>query len=249
MSLDLLPAARVAPWTAMPSQTQCTTCPVRESALCGSMCDQELRALNAIGRRRIVRAGQVVCWVGDQASAFANVVRGTLKLSAMTADGREQIVGLLFPGDFVGQLFSDKTDLTVTAITETDLCSYSRTAFEALLDDHPRLERMLLKRTLTSLNEAQDRMLTLGRKTAQERVAGFIQSLAKRSGCEQPDGTIHVAIPVSRGEMADYLGLTIETVSRQITRLRAASIIAFADGNRDCRILDAHQLEDMVNPI
>lgn len=249
MSLDVLPAARAAPWTAAPSQTQCATCPVRESALCGSMNDDELRALNGLGRRRIIRAGQVVSWIGDQASAFANVVRGTLKVTAMTADGREQIVGLLFPGDFVGQLFSDKTDLTVTAITETDLCSYSRTAFEALLDDYPRLERMLLKRVLASLNEAQDRMLTLGRKTAQERVAGFIQSLARRSGRDQADGSVHVAIPVSRGEMADYLGLTIETVSRQITRLRAASIIAFADGNRDCRILSPAQLDAMVNPI
>ena len=249
MSLDVLPAARAATWTAAPSQNRCAACPVRESALCGSMSDQELGALSTLGRRRIIRAGQVVSWVGDQASAFANVVRGTLKVTAMTVDGREQIVGLLFPGDFVGQLFSDKTDLTVTAIVDTDLCSYSRVAFEALLDDHPRLERALLKRVLASLNDAQDRMLTLGRKTAQERVAGFIHSVAKRSGSTQADGSVHVAIPISRREMADYLGLTIETVSRQVTALRAASVITFADGKRDCRILDPERLEDMVNPI
>lgn len=249
MSLDLLPVARAAPWEATPPQSQCANCPVRESALCGSMNDQELRALNGLGRRRIIAAGQVVSWVGDQATAFANVVRGTLKVTAMTVDGREQIVGLLFPGDFVGQLFADRTDVTVTAIVETDLCSYPRPAFEALLDDFPRLERTLLKRVLASLNDAQDRMLTLGRKTAQERVAGFIQGLARRAGRAQADGTVQVAIPVSRSEMADYLGLTIETVSRQITRLRAASIIAFADGNRDCRILNPARLEDMVNPV
>lgn len=213
------------------------------------MNDAELVALSALGRRRIVPAGQVVSWAGDEASLCANIVRGALKVTATLADGREQIVGLLFPGDFVGQLFSDESCLTVTAIEETDLCGYSRTAFESLLDDFPRLERMLLKRTMASLNEARERMLSLGRKSALERVAGFIQSLAERSGREKADGTIHVAIPVSRGEMADYLGLTIETVSRQLTRLRSAAIIAFANGNRDCHVLKPEQLDEMVNPI
>ena len=250
--LDTLPVARsataVESWGTMPpSLSRCASCAVRSTALCASMSDEDLVALHAIGRRRTVPAGQMVSWAGDEANVFANIVRGTLKVTATMADGREQIVGLLFPGDSVGQLFSVESDLTVTAIVETDLCSYPRRAFEALLDEFPRLERMLLKRTLASLNEARERMLALGRKTALERVVGFIQSLAERMGQRHGDGTVHVAIPVSRGEMADYLGLTIETVSRQLTRLRTASNIAFAGGNRDCQILDPQQLDDMVN--
>lgn len=211
--------------------------------------DEELAALHAIGRRRIMAPGQVVSWAGDEVNVCANIVRGALKVTATMADGREQIVGLLFPGDFVGQLFSIESDLTVTAITETDLCSYSRKAFEDLLDGHPRLERMLLKRTLASLNEARERMLALGRKTALERVVGFLQSLANRLGRENKDGTVDVTIPVSRSEMADYLGLTIETVSRQLSRLRSASMIAFTGSSRDCHILDPEELDRLVSPI
>lgn len=247
--IDVLPVARTGKeaQAGMPLPTRCANCPVRATALCTSMNDHELVALSALGRRRVIPAGQVVSWAGDDSNVCSNVVRGALKVTATMADGREQIVGLLFPGDFVGQLFSDQTCLTVTAIVETDLCSYSRAAFESLLDEFPRLERTLLKRTMASLNEARERMLSLGRKNAIERVAGFIQDLAERAGERGADGMIHVAIPVSRGEMADYLGLTIETVSRQLTRLRAASIIAFANGNRDCRILNPDRLDEIVN--
>ncbi|BAK64802.1 MULTISPECIES: Crp/Fnr family transcriptional regulator [Sphingobium] len=248
--MDVLPVARaysdIAGLVAAPPR--CRNCAVRDSALCSSLDNRELSALSDIGRRRTIPAGQVVSWAGDASSSCANVVNGTLKVTATMADGREQIVGLLFPGDFVGQLFSDETSLTVTALTDTDICSYSRTAFEGLLDDLPRMERMLLKRTMASLNEARDRMLSLGRKNAQERVAGFILDLADRSGREEHDGSIHVHLPISRGGMADYLGLTIETVSRQLTNLKSAGIISFAKGDRECRILDRDQLEDIVNP-
>lgn len=243
---DVLPVARSHEDT---KASRCANCAVRDSALCASMSDEELTALSAIGRRRVVPAGQVISWAGDASSFCANIVSGALKVAATLADGREQIVGLLFPGDFVGQLFTDETSLTVTAVVETDLCAYSRVAFEHLLDDHPRMERMLLRRTMGSLNEARERMLSLGRKNAQERVAGFILDLADRAGSHGVDRTLRVAIPVSRGEMADYLGLTIETVSRQLTRLRTADIIAFANGDRDCCILDPEQLEDIVNPV
>jgi CRP/FNR family transcriptional regulator, anaerobic regulatory protein len=246
--LEVLPVSGAAKddWATTTLPSRCSSCAVRDTALCASMSDDELVALSAIGRRRTIAPGQVVRWAGDEANLCASIVRGTLKVTATMADGREQIVGLLFPGDFVGQLFSVESDFTVTAIVEADLCSYPRRAFEALLDEFPRLERMLLKRTLASLNEARERMLALGRKTALERVVGFIQSLVERLGQRHRDGTVHVTIPVSRGEMADYLGLTIETVSRQLTRLRTASIIAFVGGNRDCQILDPEQLEDMV---
>jgi len=248
VTLEILPMSGSDPMSSLQQPARCGDCPVRNISLCGSLSDEDLLSLNKIGRRRIVRAGQIVSWEGDPANSFANIVRGVLKVTALTMDGREQIVGLLFPGDFVGQLFSDRVDLTVTAITEADLCTYSRTAFEDLLDMFPSLERLLLKRVLASLNDARDRMLTLGRKTAQERVAGFIDFIAKRLGKNGPNDVITVEIPVSRGEMADYLGLTIETISRQLTRLRAMSIIAFGRGNRECHILAAERLRLLVTP-
>lgn len=250
MTLELLPSPIHSTQRGIaPAHHRCDDCPVRASSLCGSLSDEELVSLNRLGRRRIVQAGQIVSWAGDPASMFANVISGALKITALTVDGREQIVGLLFPGDFVGQLFSDKTQLTVTAMVESDLCTYPRSAFEAMLDTFPRLERTLLQRVLASLNEARDRMLTLGRKTAQERVAGFIQYLAMRSGDVRTDGTVDVILPVNRTEMADYLGLTIETICRQLTRLRTMSVIAFGASPRDCRILDSEQLDYLANPI
>ena len=242
---DVLPVAR--PHEELKA-SRCATCAVRDSALCESLSDNELAALSAIGRRRVVPAGQVISWVGDASIFCANVVSGALKVTATLSDGREQIVGLLFPADFVGQLFTDETTLTVTAIVDTDLCGYSRGAFEAVLGDHPKMERLLLRRTMASLNEARERMLSLGRQSAQERVAGFILDLARRAGVRSADGLLHVSIPVSRGEMADYLGLTIETVSRQLTRLRTNDVIGFANGERICTIINRAQLERIVNP-
>lgn len=249
LTLDLLPTAHGIQATVSSPASRCHNCPVRTSALCESLNDEDLATLSGLGRRRNMKAGQVLTWAGDAANLVANIVSGALKVTALTVDGREQIVALLFPGDFVGQLFSDRNALTVTAIVDTDLCTYTRPAFEALLDEFPTLQRTLLKQVLASLNDAQDRMLTLGRKTAHERVAGFLQFLAKRIGCEGPDGAIDICLPVTRCEMADYLGLTIETVSRQLTRLRTASVLTFIGGSRDCRILDPEQLDYLVNPI
>jgi CRP/FNR family transcriptional regulator len=226
---------------------RCHDCLVREKALCSSKSDTELVAVSDIGRRRVVPAGEVVTWAGDVSSSCANVVSGSLKVTASTADGREQIVGLMFPGDFVGELFTEEASLTVTTLTETDLCSFPRARFERTLDAHPRLERMLLERTMAALNEARERMLSLGRKNAQERIAGFLLEIAERAGTNDQSG-IRFVIPISRGEMADFLGLTIETISRQLTKLKSLEIITFAKGGRECIILDRDWLEAIVNP-
>jgi CRP/FNR family transcriptional regulator len=110
------------------------------------------------------------------------------------------------------------------------------------------MERMLLKRTMSSLNDARERMLRLGRQTAQERVAGFVLEVTARAGQTDEHGDLQVVLPISRGEMADFLGLTIETVSRQLTKLKTDGLIAFAKGDRICSILDRKRLEAIVNP-
>jgi CRP/FNR family transcriptional regulator len=244
---DVLPVNQIA-GKAHPMPVRCRSCGVRETALCASLGDAELAVLHDIGRRRTVPAGQVLSWAGDPNTLCANIVRGVLKVTASMADGREQIVGLLYSGDFVGQPFAEESALTVTALAETDLCCYPRGTFENVLDDFPRMERMLLKRTMSSLNEARERMLRLGRQSAQERVAGFILEIAMRAGLEDEEGELNVVLPISRGEMADFLGLTIETVSRQLTRLKTEGVIAFAKGDRVCTIPDRERLEAIVNP-
>ncbi len=206
----------------------CVDCAVRDLSLCASLADQELEALNAIARHKVISRGQVFAWEGDASSLCANIVSGVLKVTSATADGREQIVGLLYAGDFVGQPFRAKTTLTVTALSDADLCIYPRRGFETVLDDHSKLERMLLQRTMAALDDARARMLSLGRKSAEERVAGFLLEMAER--CTTGDVQDSFDLPLTRGQMADVLGLTIETVSRQLTNLKGAGLIALLAG-------------------
>lgn len=222
---------------------RCAHCAVRDTALCSALHDDEIGKLSDLARRRVVTKGQVVLWSGDPSTICANIVSGVVKLARSTADGREQTVGLLFAGDFVGEPFAEDSRLTATALSETDLCVYPRTGFETVLEDHPRLERLLLRRTLDSLEGARERMLTLARKSASEKVAGFLLDILERVGGRSGlDGAIAFDLPLSRGEMADVLGLTIETVSRQLTALKADGVVALPS-TRSVVVLDRRELE------
>ena len=212
----------------------CADCAVRDRALCGSLDDRELRALNELGQRRHVGRGQTVAWAGEEAVICGNILSGVLKLVASTADGREQIVGLLYPADFFGQPYAVQTDFTVVALTDADLCVFPRAGFERVLEDHQRMERLLLQRTFASLNEARGRMLVLARKSAGEKVAGFLLDMAARAGetgCRAgPQGPVTFDLPLTRGQIADVLGMTIETVSRQLTRMKESGLIRLPGG-------------------
>ncbi|MFD1789167.1 Crp/Fnr family transcriptional regulator [Sphingomonas floccifaciens] len=230
----------------MASSNICLDCAVRDAALCGSLDDGELRALNSIGERRRYPRGSTIIWAGDESVICANLLSGMLKLATSTPDGREQIVGLLYPADFVGQPYADEADNTVEALTDVELCVFPRRQFEHVLEDHARMERLLLQRTLTALQEARSRMLMLARKSASEKVADFLLEMAAKvgaGGCRPAlGGPLTFDLPLTRGQMADVLGLTIETVSRQLTRLKASGIITLP-GTRAVTISDRAALE------
>ncbi len=167
-------------------------------------------------------------------------------------DGREQIVGLLYPADFVGRVYADRLDFTITALTDAELCVFPRAPFEQVLHDHIRMERLLLQRTLTALDAARHRMLTLSRASAAEKVAGLLLDLTTRlaaSGCRaSPTGPMTFDLPLTRGQIADVLGLTIETVSRQMTRLKTAGLIGLP-GARAVTILDEAGLRKIAEAV
>lgn len=219
---------------AMPQR--CHDCLARDHALCAALHDSELAAIGQIGRRKTVPKGGIVSWAGDDNPLCANVVSGALKLQAATEDGREQTVGLLFSGDFFGQPFEETSMITAEALTDTDLCLYPRSAFERVLGEQPKLERALLQRTLKSLKDAQERQLVLGRKSAKAKLAWFLLSLPR-------DTANRIELPISRREIADYLGLTIETVSRQFTDLRKSGAIIGDRGDRQVQIADLEALQ------
>lgn len=213
----------------------CEGCEIRDRALCGSLTDIELATLSMLGRRQTLARGATIMWTGEDNVLCANLVSGVLKLVATTPDGREQIVGLLYPADFVGQPYAVKTDFTITALTDSELCIFPRKPFENVLEGHMRMERLLLQRTLATLSAARGLMLTLARKSAEEKVAGFLLDMELRTaatGCgpKLDDHSGPFDLPLSRGQIADVLGLTIETVSRQMTRLKAAGLITLPGG-------------------
>ncbi|OCC25367.1 Crp/Fnr family transcriptional regulator [Croceicoccus estronivorus] len=226
----------------------CETCLVRNRAICAALDSTEIEALNAIGRRRKLDPGQSLLWEGEESVLVANVIDGVLKLSTGTADGREQIVGVVYPSDFIGRPFGQQTAHSVTALTDATVCVFSRTDFDTFAREHPALEHKLLQRTLSELDRTRKWMLLLGRKSASERIAAFLLDISERMvepGCEGSLGEAHQQfdLPFSRQQVADVLGLTIETVSRQFTKLKNDGLIDLPS-RRTVTILDREALED-----
>lgn len=220
----------------------CQRCEVRDRAICATLEEDERGALNRLGRRVTIAAGQTVMWEGDDATIVANVIDGTLKLSASTGDGREQIVGVVYASDFIGRPFGARTPHSVTALTDARLCLFPRGAFDGFAMRHGELQHRLLQRTLDDLDRTRDWMLLLGRKTAREKVATFLLDMGRRLRADA-DGVIE--LPLSRQQIADVLGITIETVSRQMTEMKREGVIDLV-GRRGVRLVDIGALEALA---
>jgi CRP/FNR family transcriptional regulator len=227
--------------------SSCDLCVVRNRAICAALDADEVAALNAIGRRRNLAAGESLIWEGEDSVLVANVIEGVLKLSTGTEDGREQIVGVVYPSDFIGRPFGTTNGQGVTALTDARVCVFNRRDFDAFAREHPALEHKLLDRTLGELDRTRSWMLLLGRKSASEKVASFLLEMSERlvePGCKVDLGQTNrtLTLPFSRQQIADVLGLTIETVSRQFTRLKAEGVIGLPS-RREVTILDRGALQ------
>ena len=211
--------------------SSCEACAIRHRALCGALSNEELVRLNALGRRKRIPAGQMILSCEEEPPYFANVISGVVKLSRTFGDSRQQIVGLQFPSDFLGRPFRSRSPYDAEAATDVVLCTYPKAQFEALLREFPGVEHRLFERTLDELDAAREWMLMLGRKSAKEKLASLVLMIAKRAqstGCA-PLAHGHQLVcelAFSRTAIADYLGLTIETVSRQFSALKNEGIIA-----------------------
>ena len=225
----------------------CQTCAVRNRAICADLDDGEIGLLNSIGRRRRIEAGEQLLWEGDDAVLVANVIEGVLKLSSETAGGKEQILGLAYPSDFLGRPFGETNSYGVEALVPTEICVFYRADFDRFAREHPKLEHRLLERTLSELDRTRRWMLLLGRMNAEQKLASFLLETAERlapASCSfVGEAPRRIELPLSRQQIADVLGLTIETVSRQFTRMKKEGLIDIA-GRRDVTILDWQALSD-----
>jgi len=224
----------------------CADCSVRDRAICHSLCEADLDDLNRLGRRQTIERGQTLQWQGDDSLLVGNVIDGVLKLSSSSVDGRDQTLGMMFPSDFIGRPFGKTTDHSIVALTDAKICTFPRAAFDDFARDHPDLEHQLLQRTLGELDRTRQWMMLLGRKSATERVSAFLLEMAIRLAAndDEEDGEtpLRFALPFGRQEIAELLGLTIETVSRQMTRLREDGVIDTPD-RRSVVVLDREALE------
>lgn len=237
--------AQPAPLTQM---RQCGDCPIRHRAVCARCETDELAQLDQIKYYRSFEAGQTVVWSGDRMDFVASVVTGVAKLTQTMEDGRRQMVGLLLPSDFVGRPGRPLAAYDVTAVSDVVMCCFRKTPFENLLARTPHVAQRLLEMTLDELDSARDWMLLLGRKTAREKIASLLANIARRdASLKQPAARSSAVfdLPLAREEMADYLGLTLETVSRQISALRREGLIVLT-GNRRVTIPDFNRLMDVT---
>lgn len=218
----------------------CSDCPIRHRAVCARCEPDELSILESIKYYRSYAAGDTIAWAGEEIDFVGSLVSGVASLSQTMEDGRRQMVGLLLGSDFIGRPNRTTLAYDVTAITDVVLCCFRRKPFETLVHDTPHIAQRLLEMTLDELDAAREWMLVLGRKTAREKVASLLAIIARRAEPGKDMG-IHFELPLSREAMADYLGLTLETASRQMTALRKDGIID-ANGKRGVIVPDLHAL-------
>lgn len=229
---------------ALKNPVRCSECPIRHRAVCARCDDDELALLEGMKSYKSFEAGQPILWRGDELMFVASVVEGVAALSRTLEDGRTQMVGLLLPSDFIGRPGRGEIEFDVTATTDVTLCCFDRKPFEKLIDETPHVAHRLMEMALDELDAARDWMLLLGRKTAREKIATFIQMFVRRTHIDAADGAPNqITMPMTRDQIANYLGLTLETVSRQFNSLKKDGVIAFND-RKTLTVVDIGALHD-----
>ena len=225
----------------------CNECPIRHRAVCARCESDELERLEEIKYYRKFEAGQTVIWSGDRMEFVGSVVSGIATLTQTMEDGRTQMVGLLLPSDFVGRPGRASAAYDVVATTDLVMCCFRKSPFEEMMMRTPHIAQRLLEMTLDELDAAREWMLVLGRKTAREKIASLLSIIARRDASinmrdvSAPGERITFDLPLTREAMADYLGLTLETVSRQVSALRKDGVIEL-EGKRHVTIPDMDRL-------
>ncbi len=202
----------------------CAVCEMRHVTFCAVMDESEIVALSKLAHHGFVAPHQLLFQEGDAAREVFNVLEGTVKLYKSLPDGRTQITGFLFPGDFLGLSSGSEYGYSAEAVDRVKVCRFQRRELAAAFGDLPKLTERLLRISTDELSAAQDQMLLLGRKTAREKILSFLLTMSERAKKRGKPGN-PIELTMSRAEIADYLGLTVETVSRTLTKLREEAVL------------------------
>lgn len=197
------------------------------------------RDMRPLGSTRHLRKDEALFRDGDRATHYYKVLSGTVRTFKLLADGRRQIDAFHFEGDVFGVEMGSDHRLDAEAACDALVVCYRNPGFHALITQGDDTAEEALSALMRSLERAQNHMLLLGRKSALEKIAAFLLELAERSGGSDLD------VPMCRMDIADHLGLTIETVSRTLTQLERQGVIEVPAGRRGITLRDRTALEDL----
>lgn len=229
--------------TIEPNGHFCSDCAVRGAAVCSSLDAAELREFEHLGRRVHFDSGETVFSEEDITTSFYNVLEGVMRLYKLLPDGRRQIIGFALPGDFLGMNLSGRHNFSADAIGAVTVCQFAKVPFGRFIEDRPQLLRRINELAIRELSQARDHMVLLGRRSADEKVATFLLSWRERLVALKGLSDT-VPLPMSRQDIADYLGLTIETVSRTFTKLERHGVIEILHGG--ISLLDPARVEALA---
>jgi CRP/FNR family transcriptional regulator, anaerobic regulatory protein len=221
----------------------CFTCPARKSDICGGLDDVEIRELAAGSQRIRLKAGETLVWDGDASRHTYIVTHGALRAAKESDDGRRQILDFLFAGQFIGIPSDLKHHFNAEALTDTEVCRFDRLKLEELMAKYPAVGKGYRHGTMRQLEDAYDHAYALGRRTAMERVAAFLLDLQAAHCPRGPSGVLK--LPMTRGDIADFLGLTLETVSRAFSRIKTLDIIRLPSA-QEVEIRDPERLKALA---
>lgn len=228
MRAPVTPPCQTPPGTRPLAEPVCFHCPARMSDLCAGVPDDELKLLAAISKHINLDPGEMQILDGDASDHVYNVVSGTLMMTRLGADGRRQILAFLLTGSFIGFSSDQLYRFNVEAVTPSELCRFERKKLEPLFQAYPEMERRFRQMAARVIESSLDLVFTLGRRNATERMSAFLLHLRdmQREEAETAPQPHHAwQIPMTRTDIADYLGLTIETVSRVLSRLKAKGVV------------------------
>ena len=225
--------------------SDCIHCSVRHLAVCSALSAEEVHALEQVTTSYAVENGATLARAGEDRLHVYTLTGGALRLVRTLADGRRLVTGFVLPGDYVGLSGSDTYRYDIEAIADSRVCRVGVAQMRDLRLRYTHLERKLLQRACQELDNAQDSALALARMQPPEKLADFILRLAERQARHQGNSN-RVALPMGRGDIADHLGLTMETVSRTFTKLRQSNLIALPHLNV-VEILDRAGLESLAS--
>ncbi len=218
-------ASETAICTAPAKPASCALCGVREKSVCADFGPRALAQVEKTMARRTIAKGKALMEEGAPNDSLYILVQGSLRLLKHLEDGRRQITGFLFPGDFLGVRPTEESAYTAEALEDSYVCQFPHRFLDGIAADCPGVKDRLIARGQTEYHKAQDHIVLLGKKTAEERVESFLQLVARSIGVDAEDGLTATPLPMPRQDIADYLGLRLETLSRTLSVLKKKGAI------------------------